>query len=185
MFVMYDSVTLAAVPAGPHAVACYRNGLYANEEQARRLFPHARILPISVAGAVECDCYDIETGDYSPSDVPELLSVALHARVWRPCFYANLSTMPRVVEQLRSTGVRRDSYRLWVAYYNGHTDLPVEYDAHQFTDRALGRNLDESICRDTFFAPVKHVDPTPAQHDSLYQMQLHPITGVYTLTPHR
>jgi hypothetical protein len=174
MFVMYDSVDLNQIPKQPHAIACYRNGDTANEHQARLRFPHARILPISVTGAVPCECYDIERGDYTPDHVPELLRLALHEGITRPCFYASLSVMPEIHQQLKSTGIPRTRIRLWVAYYNGNADLPAEYDAHQFTNRALGRNLDESICSDTFFAPAslpKHSDTHRAEID--YDIDTH------------
>src|SRR5215469_15094238 len=118
MFVMYDSVTLTAVPKNPHAVAAYVDGKYANIEEARHMFPHARILPISVGSGVPCACYDIETGDYKPNDVPVLYARAIKENIWRPCFYANLSTMPEVRKQIEATTSNRASYRLWVAYYN-------------------------------------------------------------------
>lgn len=160
MFTMYDSVDLSQVPASPHAVACYIDGKYANEQEARRRFPHARILTISAVTEVPADCYDVENGDHRPETVPALVRLALDHGVWMPCVYADLSTMPLVKLHLAESGIDRRHVRLWVAYYNGAPDLPTGYDAHQFTDRALGRNLDESICADTFFRPSK---PTPVE----------------------
>ena len=155
MFVMYDDVNLALIPKGPHAVASYINGQYANHTEALKMFPHARHLGISVTGIIAAQCYDVETGDYTPDHVPALFEEAKKAGVWRPCFYADLSHMPAVREQLAKVAPARGDYRLWAAYYNGQSDLPAEYDAHQFTDRALGRSLDESICHDNFFPPLK------------------------------
>ena len=161
MFTMYDSVTIDQVPNAPHAFACYINGRFANEKEAKQRFPHARILTISVGGNVAADCYDVENGDYHPDQAAELFNTARNAGIWRPCFYADLSNMPAVQGALSSVVHDRSEVRLWVAYYNGQTDLPAEYDAHQFTDKALGRNLDESICRDTFFKAVPPAPPKP------------------------
>lgn len=162
MFFMYDSVDLDQIPAEPHAVAAYLNGHYANVDAAREKFPHARILTISVAGDVAADCYDVEQGDYTPEDVPRLYQIAHGQGVWRPCFYASLENgMQQVKEQLNRVVTERADIRLWVAYYNGVQDLPAGYDAHQFTDKALGRNLDESICADTFFKPAEKPAPKP------------------------
>lgn len=186
MFTMYDNVTLSLIPNMPHAVGCYRNGRFANEEEARRRFPHARILPISVEGRVACDCYDIEQGDYTPDDVPELFKIAREAGVWRPCFYAQLSgIMPAVRQKLSTVVAKREDVRLWVAYYNEQPDLPSWADAHQFTDRALGRSLDESICRSDFFPP-HHTTPPPAAHPVTHEARItfdgkdwsiHPLAG--------
>lgn len=180
---MYDSVTLDQVPAEPHAVACYINGRFANEAEAKQRFPHARILTISVSGNIASECYDIETGDYNPDEAADLFTTAKNAGVWRPCFYANLSTMPHVEASLARVVHERNAVRLWVAYYNGHTDLPAAYDAHQFTDHALGRNLDESICRDDFFPPAKPA-PAPVEHKGYaVKLVLDPTTGQWVTTP--
>lgn len=156
MLTMYDSVTVTDIPKEPAAVAAYINGIYKNIDEVRARFPRARILTISVTGWGVADCYDIEHGDYKASDVERLYHIAHDAGVWRPCFYAQLSgVMPQVKDALNGIvpSISREDVRLWVAYYNGMPDLPVTYDAHQFTDHALGRNLDESICSDTFFQP--------------------------------
>ena len=155
MYLMYDDTNLDLIPNAPHAVAAYINGEFANYEEAKRRFPHARLLGISVTGDVPADCYDVEAGDYSPEDVPRLYTIARDHGIWRPCFYAQLSgVMPAVKQQLNKVVNAREDVRLWVAYYNGWPEIPGEYDAHQFTDHALGRSLDESICHDTFFKPA-------------------------------
>ena len=166
MFTMYDSVTEDVIPKEPHAVAAYINGQYANFEKCRKMFPHARILTISVNGLdVIADAYDIEKGDYQPDETARLYQTAKAHGIWRPCFYAQLDgTMPAVKADLNKiVGLQRADVRLWVAYYNGQPDLPPGYDAHQFTDRALGRNLDESICADTFFRAAKPEIKKPAE----------------------
>lgn len=158
MILMYDSVNYSEVPRNPHAVAYYVDGHYGvrTHEEMVSEFPHARLLSISVTGGTVAECYDIESGDYSPDQAPELVRNAWDHGISRPCLYANLSTMPRVIEAIRPlivTAGDRKRVRLWAAYYNGHPDIPHGYDGHQFTDRALGRNLDESILLDDFFQP--------------------------------
>lgn len=155
MFVMYDSVDVGQIPNAPHAVAGYVNGNYANIDQIRKRFPRTRILEISVTGTEAHQAYDIEKGDYNPEQAGELFESAKAAGIWRPCFYADLSNMPAVKASLDPHLKERSEVRLWVAYYNGLADLPAGYDAHQFTETALGRNLDESVCADTFFQPAK------------------------------
>lgn len=157
MFTMYDSTTPEVIPESPHAVLAYINGDFANYDYCKKRFPHARILRCSVVGMVAADLYDIEKGDYEAAQVPELYKIAKDAGIWRPGFYAQLSgVMPEVKAELNKVaGITRQDVRLHVAYYNGTPDLPEGYDAHQFTNHALGRNLDESICADNFFQPVK------------------------------
>lgn len=161
MFTMYDSVTIDEIPAEPHAVAAYINGKYQNLAAAHERFPHARILSISVQGLdTVADCYDIENGDYHPDQAADLYDVAHKAGVWRPCFYADLSNMPAVKESLRKVdGLTNADIRLWVAYYDNVANIPPGYDAHQFTCKALGRNLDESLCDSTFFQPAQLASP--------------------------
>ena len=186
MFVMYDNVDLNLIPNGPHAVGCYRNGRYANEDQARKRFPHARILPISVTGDVPCDCYDIETGDYTPDYAAQLVKTALQHNIWRPCLYANLSTMPAVKHDLEANGVQRNEVRLWVAAYDGVPIIPAGYDAKQFTDRALGRSLDESVCNDTFFRPSSELAVAPhepAEKVPAARVTFDPDSGEWTIAP--
>lgn len=164
---MYDcaSADLAQIPEEPHAVASYINGDFANYDEALKRFPNARHLRISVTGMVVADAYDIEKGDYQPDDVPGLYSKARDAGVWRPCFYAQLDgVMPAVKKALNTVVKARSDVRLWVAYYNETPDLPAGYDAHQFTETALGRVLDESICASDFFQAAKpSPKPQPAE----------------------
>lgn len=169
MFIMYDNVNLDLIPKEPHAVASYINGNYTNHEEAVKRFPHARHLGISIVGATPAECYDIETGDYTPQHVPDLYKLAFAAHIWRPCFYANLSTMPAVKAELSKANIMRSDVRLWVAYYDNIPNIPEGYDAHQFTDRALGRSLDESICRSDFFQPAKPA-PEPDRDPLVYRL---------------
>jgi hypothetical protein len=171
MFTMYDSVSLDQIPAGPHAVASYINGKYQNYAEAMREFPHARHLGISVQHGIAAECYDIENGDYKPADAPYLLKTAEEKGMWRPCFYANLSTMPAVKEALK--GTPRNSVRLWVADWDDTPIIPAGYDAKQFATGALGRNLDESICASDFFRPLTKEITVPAPEPVKVPIDLH------------
>jgi hypothetical protein len=70
--------------------------------------------------------------------------------------------MAAVLAALARAGIDRSQVRLWTAHYTGHAHLCTATcgfgfrwtaDATQWTDRALGRNLDESVCTDSFFGP--------------------------------
>lgn len=155
MFIMYDSTDINEIPNGAHAIACYRNGIYENEHAARKRFPHSFILPISVRDVVACDCYDIERGDYRIDEAAQLVRYAHSHGIWRPCLYANESDWITLHQDLAGAGIARDQYRAWQAHYDGISTVPIGFDAKQFTARALGRNLDESVCNTGFFPPAK------------------------------
>lgn len=158
MYLMYDDVNYDLIPANPHAVIHYINGHEGvlSEEEARKKFPHARLLGMSVTGKVPAPGYDVERGDYTPDDVPELYHIAIEGGIWRPCFYGELSgTMPEIKAKLNTVVKARGDVRLLVADWDDIPIIPTGYDGKQFTDKALGRSLDESILLDTFFKPEK------------------------------
>ena len=156
MFLMYDSVDVNQIPNGPHAVAAYIDGHYITIHDVWRRFPTGvRILTVSTGSGTVADCYDIERGDYKPEDAASLFEHASNHGVWRPCFYASRVAMPLVESSLRKVVKHRDEVRLWFADWTDHAHTLPGADAVQFTDHALNRNLDESLCLDTFFKPVQ------------------------------
>jgi hypothetical protein len=154
--VMFDTVDVSTVPADAIAVAGYTSGSWPTFDGLVRRFPHAHHLSIAVQADHDADCLDVETGDASPDQAPAWVRRQLNRGVWRPCLYANLSTMPAVIGALAGAGLVRPHVRLWVAEYNYHPHIPAGFDACQWTDQALGRNLDESLCWDSFF-----IEPDP------------------------
>lgn len=163
---MYDSVTVSEIPADAPAVAGYVAGLFPTWSLIVERFPNAKHLSVAVTAEQDADCLDIESGDARPDQAP-----AWHARqrargVLRPCLYANTSTMPSVVSALTSAGIKRADYRLWSAHFTGVPHIEAGSDATQWTDHALGRNLDQSLCAANFFdeQPVKPV-ANPAHYN--------------------
>ena len=167
MFIMYDSTDINLIPKLPHAVAYYIDGHYGvhTHEEMRARFPHAQLLPISTGSRVATECYDVEAGDYKPSEAADLFLIARDAGVTRPCFYAQLSNMQTVKDSLRPVVKARKDVRLWVADWDGTTVIPGDFDAKQFRDNALGRNLDESICHSDFFTPLSVVEQPAVKQD--------------------
>lgn len=153
--VMYDSVDVGQIPVDAQAAAGYVGGHWPTYAELCRRLPHAHVLSIAVTAEEDADCLDVETGDATPQQAPAWVRRQLHRGVWRPALYANLSTMPAVVHELAQAGLNRDQVRLWVAHYTGEPHIPTGYDACQWTDRALGRNLDESLLADAFFPAPK------------------------------
>lgn len=157
-FTMYDSIIVNDIPANAEAVAGYVNGHWPTFPVLAETHPHAKRLSVAVFSAADADCLDIESGDARPVDAPAWVRRQRARGVKRPVVYANRSTMPAVVRALRAVGINRRMVRLWVADYTGKPHLPLLWwgirptraDACQYTDKALGRNLDASICQPDF-----------------------------------
>ena len=167
---MFDSISPSAIPSlastSHDAVAGYVDGRWADFAELERRFPKDHHLSIAVTSADNADCLDIETGDAVAWQAPGWVR-RQHARgVARPVLYANLSTMPSVISALNDAGLSRQSYRLWAAHYTydlavANKELEQGYDAVQWTDKAQGRDLDESVCKDSFFQQVAPPKPKP------------------------
>ncbi len=164
---MYDSVTLDAIPASAQAVAGYAGGAWPTAQHLAARWPHAHRLSIAVNAGEDADCLDIEKGDATPDQAPAWFHRQRARGITRkPVFYTSLSNALALIETLRVHGIARSEYCLWTAHYTDvpHICGPSEglsgaADATQWTDRALGRNLDESLCSSAFFRPV--VTPNP------------------------
>jgi len=147
---MYDSVTLSQIPGNATAVAGYVGGLFPTFSKLAADFPKAQLLSIAVNAEEDAECLDIENGDASPDQAPAWFTRQKKRGVAVPCFYANTSTMPSVIAALSGAGIKRPQYRLWTAHYTGVPHIEMGSNATQYTDKALGRNLDASQCLDTF-----------------------------------
>jgi len=160
---MYDSVDVSQIPRTAEAVAGYTSGNWPTFPVLAQRFPNAHRLSIAVNSSHDADCLDVETGDATPDQAPAWFHRQIALGKHLPCFYANTSTMPAVISALAKTVIARHEYRLWTAHYTGAPHIEPGSDATQFYDKALGRNLDISWCRDTFF------DAAPAPLPSTWQ----------------
>ncbi len=152
---MFDSVTVSNIPADAPAVAAYKDGAYANVDEARKRFPHARIVSIAVFASHVGEALDIETGDASPSQAAAWVKRQQKRGVKRPIVYANLSTMPVVLKALRAAGISRTDVRVWTAHYTGRPHLcgkgcglGTTADATQWSTNS---RYDESLCSPRFW----------------------------------
>lgn len=148
--VMFDSIDLNQIPWNAQAVAGYVGGNWPTYSKLVVKYPKARHLSIAVNAGENAECLDVEAGDALPHEAPEWVKRQLARGVHRPVVYASLSVMPAIKSLLQSAGLL-GSVRLWVAHYTNVEHLPAGFDACQWTDKALGRNLDQSICSPTFF----------------------------------
>lgn len=161
---MYDAVTLSNIPSHPFAVAGYTAGRYTTWPSLLRDFPAAHHISIAIQASLHADCLDVEPGDAVPSQAGTWALADIRAGFKRPCLYSDLSEMPAVRASLAAAGLTRSRYLLWLAWYRFTPGLVSGYDAVQWTDRALGRSLDEStvtldfltIAQPPYVAPIVH-----------------------------
>lgn len=158
-FSMFDTIDPSLIPPRPQAVAGYVGGYWPTYSTLLRDFPHAKHLSIAVNAGEDAECLDVENGDATPAQAPAWCRRQRARGVSRPVIYASVATMPAVLGGLAADGITRGMVRVWTAHYTGRQHLcsqacwPTLHtvaDATQFTDRALGRNLDESWCSGTF-----------------------------------
>ena len=164
---MFDDTDISLDPPNAYAYAGYVDGDFANFALLKKTFPKAHLLSITVFGN-KADCYDIEPGDGTNAQVYAWFLQMEADGVWRPCIYTSASNMAAMQATMKANGFARSSYRMWSAHYTGvpHFCGPNtcgfgldQADATQFTDRALGKSLDESIIADDFFEPSNEVNP--------------------------
>lgn len=163
MITLYDSVTLSAFPANAQAVAGYVGGSFPTYSNLVARFPDAHHLSVAVNAEEDADCLDIENGDARPDQAPAWYHRQVARGVKKPVFYADASTIPAVIAALTAAGIKREQYFTWVAHYTFTEHLEPGSDATQWTDRALDRNLDQSLCTEAFFG----VNP-PAKNSAHY-----------------
>lgn len=157
--VMYDSIDPSQIPDNAQAAAGYVNGSWPTWSSLAAKFPNAHRLSIAVNSSGDATCLDVENGDATVGDAPGWYARQVAVGVWRPCFYASAGIMDGLVATLQQAGIARSSVRLWSAHYSGeHICAPgscgttsTAMDATQWTDQALGRNLDQSLLVDDFF----------------------------------
>lgn len=158
---MFDSVDLGQIPKDAPAVAGYTSGHWPTYPQLAKRWPHAHRLSIAVTASHDADCLDVEPGDATPGQAAAWVK-RQHARgIRRPVVYTSVSSAQNLIGRLSAAGIKRDQYRLWTAHYTHKAHrcskacgygLQSTADATQWTDKALGRNLDESLCGPGFFS---------------------------------
>jgi hypothetical protein len=177
---MFDTITESAWPSDPQAVLGYVDGHVGDQPDwayVQHRFPNAFHLSIALDPAHDAMALDIETGAASPSSAVAWYERQKARGVARPCLYASASLMEAtIIPVVRAARFPRDQVRLWSAHYthSAHICGPsscgltsVAVDGTQWTDRAYGRNLDQSLLLGDFFGaapkpPPGHPSPWPA-----------------------
>lgn len=169
---MYDTVDVGTVPPNPEAVAGYVAGNWPTYNSLVQRFPNAHHLSIAVQADERARCLDVENGDATNSQAPGWFkSLADHSQ-GKPIVYTFASNCQALINTLSGAGVGRSEYLLWSAHwtYRAHICAPgvcgyPAADLTQWTDKALGRNLDESLVNDYVFGPPP---PPPDPHHYLW-----------------
>lgn len=161
-FAMFDSVDgVSVMPYDPtYAYAGYVNGNpnWRDYESLVKAFPGHNILSISVNSFGDADCLDIEKGDATNTDAPGWLDRQFARGNRRPALYTSASNVNALATAI---GSRLSSVRIWSAHYGAGMHIcgpstcrltAIACHATQWTDKAFGRNLDQSLCGDDFFS---------------------------------
>jgi hypothetical protein len=160
--VMYDSVDVGQIPRDAAAAAGYVGGSWPTYEngELRRHCPNARLVSIAVASSHQAEELDIEPGDATPRDAPGFVRREHGNGIECPGVYAAVSEMEAVLDELDAAGIHPDAYRIHTAHIGAGKHicgpgtcglLRVKADATQWTFTSQGRNLDESVCRPSFW----------------------------------
>ena len=160
---MYDDVNVHLIPANAQAVAGYVGGRWPTYPTVVKMWPNAKHLSIAVTAAENARCLDVETGDATIAQAPAWVKRQMARGEKLPVLYTSASWGQKLVDACTKAGLRYGKdYLWWSAHYNVDLGkhicgpgcgfgLRVTAHATQFTDKALGRSLDESVCSPGFF----------------------------------
>jgi hypothetical protein len=166
--VMYDSIDLSQFPANPEAVAGYVGGHWPTYNELVAKFPDALHLSIAVQANQTARCLDVEPGDATPAQAPGWFANHADHSHGLPVLYGSASAVNEIVTAMAHAGYARDRFLIWSAHYTFHEHIcspggcgypPA--DATQWTDKAHGKNLDQSLCSDHFFTTA----PPPTEEE--------------------
>lgn len=160
--VMFDDVDTRLIPDSAPAAAGYVDGTWPTYRPLRERFPDRPVLAIAVSAGHDAHCLDVETGDAAVAEVPGWIvrqQEGWAGSRWRPCVYASKAVVPQVIAVCAAAGIGREEYRIWAAdwTYQPHICSPASCgasftaEATQWTDRAAGVSLDQSLCSAEFF----------------------------------
>ena len=158
---MCDDVNISLIPKDAQAVAGYVGGRWPTEARLEQLFPTAHHLPIAISASENARCLDVEPGDATIAEAPAWVKRQKARGEKLPVLYTSASWGQKLVDACAAAGLRYGhDYLWWSAHYTyqPHFCGPkcgfgLRQTAHatQFTDRAQGKSLDESIVSPGFF----------------------------------
>lgn len=167
MVTMYDSIDLSQFPSNPEAVAGYVGGRWPTYNDLVKKFPNAHHLSVAVTAQQRARCLDIEPGDASVAQALGWFRNMADRTHGKPVFYTSASNVANLIGTMTASRVSRNDYLIWSAHYTfkehicGHGCGYPQVDATQWTDKAQGRNLDQSLCSPQFFGTGSSLPPLP------------------------
>lgn len=184
-FTSYDDVTASLIPSDATHCSYYATGRYANLGAIQRQCPHAKLMPVltvpgdippfdQIVGSEHGVSIDIENTDWTPADAGPFAQKCVAAGIM-PVFYCSLSMAGEVLASLHAAGIPRDHFKLHTAHWTGQPHIctgiasaygTVDADATQYTDQALGRSLDASLCKDNYFSGLGRAPQRKQKHPS-------------------
>lgn len=160
---MFDTITLSTVPPGSQYLAGYTDGRWPTFLPLTRLSWRPHVKSINVFGSDHADCADVEPGDLTPSQAPGWWRADRAAGWAKPCLYSSLWEFEnQVIPAMSRAGIPRSAYWAWDADFTFRAHIDPTFDCTQWTDRAFGRNLDESACSPAFANATRAPAPKPA-----------------------
>lgn len=157
---LYDAITLSNVPRAAPAVAGYVDGRWQTWPGVMQRWPSARHVSITVTGREDADVGDVESDDLTVEGAIAFIE-RMHAHGHpAPGLYASLDLWCSELQEAVLARFKRSQFRVWTAHWTMRWHrcdrscdrrLRIPVDATQFTDRALGRELDCSAALTTFF----------------------------------
>jgi hypothetical protein len=163
---MFDAISDTQFPPDAAAYAAYVDGDLADQPNYSYIvsaFPKARHLSITLFPDKDADALDVESGAAMAADIPAWFARQRARGIARPVIYAGAYAMATaVVPVVQSLPGARSSVRLWSAHYGAGEHIcgpkscgetSIDMDGTQWTENAMGRDLDQSLLLENFFAP--------------------------------
>jgi hypothetical protein len=146
---MYDSTTVADLPADGDLYLGYVDGRWPTIDALRARFPHQPIVRTTVTGAtLDAEVADVESGDLTPASGAGWAKRKIAAGQV-PTLYYPASWEPQIIAALRKLGVRPRKVLLFPASYDGKKQLPKGKIAKQYADpKRTGGHFDASVVAD-------------------------------------
>lgn len=159
---MYDDVNVSLIPVNAVAVAGYVDGKWPTYKELVKKFPKSKYrLSIAVFARDDANVLDVEPGDATIAEAPAWVKREHAKGNPTPILYTSAAYGQKLVDTMTKAGFKYGKdYRWWSAHYTFKPHLcsskcgfgiKVVAHATQWTDKAGGKSLDESICSEHFF----------------------------------
>lgn len=160
---MYDSTSIADIPKDAEVILAYADGRYANVADAKRRFPKAQVVGITVLGLPDADVCDCENGLLTVEEAARWAAGRVKAGQ-HPTIYCNRSTWQSAKDAVEKV-LHPDEVSWFIAEYDGVAEVPDGAVAKQFASPdgsgagKISGHYDASVC-----VPAPNwpgVDPQP------------------------